>query len=92
MAPAGKPSRMAAAMAAAASVWASVAGELLRRDAWVSSESRRPLATMRKPKPARRSVSRLPSQELWVVRGGLVSQYPVKAKRLRRLGRAASPG
>ena len=43
MAAAGKPSRRAAATSATASARPRAAGELLRRDAWVSSESRRQL-------------------------------------------------
>ena len=39
-----------------------------------------PLARTRKPKSLRRRVSRLSDQVFWCSPGGLVSQYPAKAK------------
>ncbi len=50
-----------------------------------------PLARTRKPKPLRRRTSRLPCQLFWRSPGGLVSQYPAKAKCRRSAGRRRRP-
>jgi hypothetical protein len=87
-----KCSRCAAATAAAASFAPSVAGGVPVRFAFLTSASVFPFANTRKPKPLRSKISRLPIHELWRSPGGLVSQYPAKAKCRRSAGRAASPG
>ena len=92
MAPAGKPSRRAAAMAAAASARPSAAGELPCLAARMSSASRRPLATMRKPKPARARRSRLPSQELRVAAGRVGEPVAGEVKVLTKFGERGVAG